>query len=215
MLGILHHIRRFLLSARKRYSPVRLLQYLLALCRAVFSRCKSKCNDQDSSHEFLPKILTPAEGKGSLSEEGTVNPVGHVISGSRTPKQVEEGGAQIAEIFPSCVCDQLLPIVYANHHHLAPGMTYPNLLSDRMRALKVSFHSKNAYVACGPTIRVCLTWCSCSITLDSSSVPLLILKSSTKMTYGLLILRNGNLFNMLFLLDHPVFPRLYPQQRQT
>jgi len=106
MLGtLLHHIREFLLRARKWYSPVRLLQYLLALCRAVFNRRKAKCSGQDSNYE-------------SLSEEGVAIPVGHVISGSRTPTRMEEGPAQIEEIPLSCVCNQLLPIVYANDHHL-------------------------------------------------------------------------------------------------
>ena len=125
MLRIFRHIRKFLLSALKRYSPGRLLQYLLALCRAVFSRSKSKCSGQDSSHE-------------SLAEEGIA--VGHVISGSRTPAQVEAGLAHIEEIPLLCVCDHLLPIVYANHHHLlVQGMTNLNLLSDTMCALKVNF----------------------------------------------------------------------------
>ncbi|KIM61737.1 hypothetical protein SCLCIDRAFT_1215828 [Scleroderma citrinum Foug A] len=102
MLAILHHICKFLLSALERYSPVRLLQYLLALCRTMdFSRSKSKCSGQDSSHEFLPKPLILAEEKESLSEEGIVNPVGHVISACRTPGELEEGPAQMAEIFPS------------------------------------------------------------------------------------------------------------------
>jgi len=199
MLGILHHIREFLLSALKRHSPIRLLQYLLALCRAVFSRCKSKCSGQDSSDEYLPKTL--AEEKESPSEEGIVTPVGHVISASLTPAQVEEG-----HVIPlSCVC-KLLPIVCANHHHLVQGMTDLNLL-ERQSALKVNLPSKEVYVPFGPTNGVCLTWCSCLIILDSSSVPLLILKSRTNMMYGLLILRNGNLFNVLFLLHHPAFPR--------
>ncbi|KIM50427.1 hypothetical protein SCLCIDRAFT_1225352 [Scleroderma citrinum Foug A] len=94
MLGIFHHIREFLLSALKRYPPGRLLQYLLALCRAVFSRRKSKCSDRDSSHEFVPKTLTLAEGKESLSEGGiAMAPMAHGISGSTTPKQAEEGSA--------------------------------------------------------------------------------------------------------------------------
>ena len=156
MLGTLHHIREFLLSALKRYSPVRLLQYLLALCRTVFSRSKSKCSGQDSSHESIPKTPTLSEGKESFAEEGIATPVGHVISGSRTPAQVEEGPAQIEEIPLLCVCDQLLPIVYANHHHLGQEMTNPILLPDRMCALKVNLHSKEAYVPCGPTFRVCL-----------------------------------------------------------
>ena len=119
MLGIFHHIREFLLSALKRYPPGRLLQYLLALCRAVFSRRKSKCSDRDSSHEFVPKTLTLAEGKESLSEGGiAMAPMGHVISGSTTPKQAEEGSAADANKSSSCVCAQLLPIVCANHHHL-------------------------------------------------------------------------------------------------
>ena len=103
MLSTLRHIRKFFLSSLKRYSPGRLLQYLLALCRAVFSRCKSKCGGQDSSHESIPKTPTLAEGKESLSDEDIVTPVGHVISGSRTPAQVEEGPAQIEEIPLSCV----------------------------------------------------------------------------------------------------------------
>jgi len=188
MLGILHHIRKFLLSALKRYSPVRLLQYLLALCRAVFSRCRSKCSGQDSSLESLPKTLTLAVGKGSFSEEGIVTPVGHVISACRTPAQVEQGLAQIVESSPSCVCGQLLPIVYANYHYLVQGMTDLNLLSDKMRPLTVNLHSKNAGVACGPTSGVRLIRCTCSIILDPSAVPLLILKSRIKMTYGLQIL---------------------------
>ena len=138
MLRIFRHIRKFLLSALKRYSPGRLLQYLLALCRAVFSRSKSKCSGQDSSHESLPKTPALAEGKESLAEEGIA--VGHVISGSRTPAQVEAGLAHIEEIPLLCVCDHLLPIVYANHHHLlVQGMTNLNLLSDTMCALKVNF----------------------------------------------------------------------------
>ena len=106
MLTILYHIREFLLSVLKRYSPVRLLQYLLALCRAVFSRCQSKCRGQNSSHEFLlPKILsTLADGKESLSEEDIVTPIGHVISASRTLAQVEPGPAPIADIPTLCVC---------------------------------------------------------------------------------------------------------------
>ncbi|KIM61883.1 hypothetical protein SCLCIDRAFT_25539 [Scleroderma citrinum Foug A] len=110
MLRIFRHIRKFLLSALKRYSPGRLLQYLLALCRAVFSRSKSKCSGQDSSHESLPKTPALAEGKESLAEEGIA--VGHVISGSRTPAQVEAGLAHIEEIPLLCVCDHLLPIVH-------------------------------------------------------------------------------------------------------
>jgi len=110
MLGILHHIREFLFSALKRYSPVRLLQCLLALCRMVFSKCK--CSGQGSSHESLPETLTLAERKEYLSEEGVVEPVGHVISACRTPAQVEEG-----HVIPlSCVCNELLPTVYANSY---------------------------------------------------------------------------------------------------
>jgi len=97
MLGILCHIRKFLLSALKRYSPVRLLQYLLALCRMVFSRCKSKPNGQDSSRELLPKTLTLAEGKKFLSEEGIANPIGHVISACRVPAQMEDGLGQMED----------------------------------------------------------------------------------------------------------------------
>ena len=159
MFGIIHHLRKFLLSALKRYSPGRLLQYLLALCRAVFSRCKPEFSGQDSSHEFLRETLTLAEGKESLFEEGIVNPVGRVISACCTPGQMEEGRAQgreghghnVATSLP-CVCDQLLPIVYANHHHLRQGKT------QTLCALKLTLESKKAYVACGPTARVCLTW---------------------------------------------------------
>ena len=180
MLGIIHYIRKFLLSALKGCSPARLLQYLLALCRAVFSRCKSKCSDQEeSSHESLPKTLTLAEGKESLSEEGIVTPVGHVISACRTPAQLEEGPAKYEEISSPCVCDQLLPIMRANHHHLVEKMTNLNLRSDRIYALQVNLHSKKAYFTCGPTVRVCLTWWPLWIILDSSGVPLLILKSRT------------------------------------
>ena len=158
MLGILYHIRKFLLSALKRYSPGRLLQYLLALCRAVFSRCKSNCSGQDSSHESLQKTLTLSEGKKYLSEGGIVTPIGHVISACRTPSQmeagvaqveegptqVEEGPAQNEEASPPCVCHRLLPIIYANHYHLIlQGMTDLNHLSDRrVCALKVTLHSK-------------------------------------------------------------------------
>ena len=111
MLSILHHIRKFLLSALKRYSPGRLLQCLLALCRAFFSRSKSKYGGQDSSHEFLPKTLTLADGKESLSAGGIVTPIaGHVVSGSCSPlKQMEEGTAQNVGTSSPCVCDQLLP----------------------------------------------------------------------------------------------------------
>ena len=129
MLSILHHIRKFLLSALKRYSPGRLLQYLLALCRAFFSRSKSKYGGQDSGHEFLPKTLTPVEGNGYLSEGSMITPVGHIISGSRTPAQVEAGTAPVGEdpaqhvnTSPPCVCDQFLRIVYANYHHVAQIM---------------------------------------------------------------------------------------------
>ena len=145
MLGILHHIREFLLSALKRYSPGRLLQYWLALCRAIFRRSKSKCSDQDPSP-------TLAEGMESLSEGSITTPIGHVISACRTHAQAEAGSAQTS---PPCVCDQLLPMVYANHHHLVRGMT---VLSERMCALQVMFHSETAYFTCGPTVRVCLTW---------------------------------------------------------
>ena len=123
MLSILHHIRKFLLSALKRYSPGRLLQCLLALCRAFFSRSKSKYGGQDSSHEFLSKTPTLTDGKKSLSAGGIVTPIaGHVVSGSRTPVQMEEATAQVVGSSPSCVCDQLLPIVYADHHHLVQGV---------------------------------------------------------------------------------------------
>ena len=63
MLGILQQIRNFLLRAAKWYSPVRLLQCLLAFCRAVFRRCKSK----------------------SLAEERMGTSVGHLIPGSQAP----------------------------------------------------------------------------------------------------------------------------------
>ena len=129
MLSIPHYIREFLLRALKRYSPGRLLQYLLSLCRVVFSKCKSKCSGPDSSHEFLPKTLTPVEGNGYLSEGSMITPVGHIISGSRTPAQVEAGTAPVGEdpaqhvnTSPPCVCDQFLRIVYANYHHVAQIM---------------------------------------------------------------------------------------------
>ena len=166
MFGIIHHLRKFLLSALKRYSPGSLLQYLLALCRAVFSRCKPEFSGQDSSHEFIHKTLTLAEGKESPSEEGMINSVGRVISACCTPGQMEEGRAHgnedpaqggdgparnVATSLP-CVCDRLLPIVYANHYHLLQGKT------QTLCALKLTLESKKAYVACGPTVRVCLTW---------------------------------------------------------
>lgn len=88
MLTILDHIRMLLLSAAKRYSPVCLLQYLLALCRRVFKRCRLKCSDENLSHKFpLPKTPTIAEGNGCLSEESIGTPVGHAISGSYPPAQ--------------------------------------------------------------------------------------------------------------------------------
>ncbi|KAL4066453.1 hypothetical protein V8B97DRAFT_1022532 [Scleroderma yunnanense] len=86
MLRVLELLRKLLLSAVKRYSPVHLLQYLFAVCRAVFRRCKSKCYDQDSRHE-LPslKIPTIGEEKGSLSESTPTTIVRHVVSGSLAP----------------------------------------------------------------------------------------------------------------------------------
>ena len=209
MLAILHHIFKFLLSALERYSPVRLLQYLLALCRTMdFSRSKSKCSGQGSSHEFLPKPLILAEEKESLSEEGIVNPVGHVISACRTPGELEEGPAQMAEIFPSCVYHQLLLIVYEQlHYPLAQGTADAKILSERMSGLKVTRHSKKAYFgACGPTVRVCFTRRTCSIILDPSGVPLLKPKSRSR--YGLLILRRGNL-----LTRSSSVPRLIPEAK--
>ena len=168
MLSILHHIRKFLLSALKRYSPGRLLQYLLALCRAFFSRSKSKYGGQDSGHEFLPKTLTLAEGKESLSAGGIVTPIsGHVISGSCTPKQMEETTAQDVRTSLLCVCNQLLPVVYADHHHLVQGMADLNIRSHRM-SLHVNLHTKKAHFSRRPTFWVCLVWCPCSIILDSS-----------------------------------------------
>ena len=155
MLSILHHIRKFLLSALKRYSPGRLLQYLLAICRAFFSRSKSKCG-QDSNHEFLPKTLTLAEGKESLSAGGIVSPIaGHVVPGSCTLEQMEEATAQNVGTSPSCVCDQLLPVVYADHYHLVQGMADLNVRSHRL-SLHVNLHTKKAHFSRRPTFWVCL-----------------------------------------------------------
>ena len=170
MLSTLRHIRKFFLSSLKRYSPGRLLQYLLALCRAVFSRCKSKCSGQDSSHESIPKTPTLAEGKESLSDEDIVTPVGHVISGSRTPAQ--ERALLKLRKSPYRVCNQLLSIVYANHHHLVQGIA---ILSDGMYALQVILHSKKPSTG-GPTVCVCLKLWPCLIVVHSAGVPLFILK---------------------------------------
>jgi len=117
MLTILDHIRKLLLSAATQYSPAHLLQYLLALCRVVFKRCKLKCGDRNSSNGFpLPKTPTIAEGKGRLSEESIGTPVGHVISGSYPPAQpqgpvsvVGACNAQNNVIFPLYVRNQVLP----------------------------------------------------------------------------------------------------------
>jgi len=138
MPTILDHIGELLLSAAKRYSPARLLQYLLALCRVVFKRCRLKCSDENLSHRFpLPKTPTIAEGNGCLSEESIGTPFGHAISGFYPPAQsqgpisaVEVHNTQNHDIFTSCVHSWMLPLSYANDSYLQVNIDV-NLLSNK------------------------------------------------------------------------------------
>ena len=139
MLAMLDYIRKLFLSAAKRYSPARLLQYLLALCRVVFKKCNFKYGDENSNHRFpLPKTPTIADGNGCLSEESIGTPVGHAISGSHPPAQpqgpmnaVGAHSAQNNDTFPSCVRNQILPFSYANGSRLQVNIDV-NLPSNRV-----------------------------------------------------------------------------------
>lgn len=112
MFPLLHQLQRLLLSAPKWCSPSRLLQYLLALCRVVFRRCKLKRSVHNLNHEFpLPMTSTIVERKESLSGESMANAIaaGHATSSSYSPVQpqgsvsaaVEAGSVQNHDNFPS------------------------------------------------------------------------------------------------------------------
>ena len=77
------------------------------------------------------------------------------------------------------------------------GMT----LTASMCASKVTLCSNEACVLGDPTTKFSLLNV---VYLNASGIPSLIPTLSTKMTYDLLVLRNGNLFNVL---DHTVFPK--------
>lgn len=189
MFPLLHQLQRLLLSAPKWCSPSRLLQYLLALCRVVFRRCKLKRSVHNLNHEFpLPMTSTIVERKESLSGESMANAIaaGHATSSSYSPVQpqgsvsaaVEAGSVQNHDKFPSCVPNKVLPILYADPYHLQVYINV-NLLSNK------------AYIVYGPRAQVLLAWYSCSIIPDSFSAPLLLPKSKTKAEESILMLKNG------------------------
>ena len=140
MLAILDHIRKLLLNAAKRYSPARLLQHLIALCRAVCRRYKSKRDDWGSSHELL-SALTITERNGPVSEESQSATVRQTASESYPPAPPQASTSSVRvdraannDISP-CVRNQVLCNIYANNHLLQAK-------SNRINGLDAALYSK-------------------------------------------------------------------------